>query len=79
MGYPPLVGKTTLYTFLHKDKESGGDLYCHTRHHLKYRHKPLASPAKGKWRRRKSIDERPACIDRKERLGDFEMDLIIGV
>jgi len=45
----PIVGKTTLYTFLHKDKESGGDLYRHTRHHLKYRHKPLASPQKGKW------------------------------
>ena len=29
----PIVGKTTLYTFLHKDKESGGDLYRHTRHH----------------------------------------------
>ena len=63
-----------LYTFLHKDKESGGDLYRHTRYHLKYRHKPLASPQKGK----KSIDERPDCIDRKERFGDFEMDLIIG-
>ena len=56
----PIVGKTTLYTFLHKDKECGGDLYRHTRHHLKYRHKPLASPPKGKWGRRKSIDERPA-------------------
>ncbi len=33
---------------------------------------------KGKWGRRKSIDERPDCIDRKERFGDFEMDLIIG-
>ena len=74
----PIVGKTTLYTFLHKDKESGGDLYRHTRHHLKYRHKLLASPQKGKWGRRKSIDERPDCIDRKERFGDFEMDLIIG-
>ena len=74
----PIVGKTTLYTFLHKDKEGGGDLYRHTRHHLKYRHKPLASPQKGKWGRRKSIDERPDCIDRKERFGDFEMDLIIG-
>ena len=72
------MGKTTLYTFLHKDKESSGDLYRHTRHHLKYRHKPLASPLKGKWGRRKSIDERPDCIDRKERFGDFEMDLIIG-
>jgi len=74
----PIVGKTTLYTFLHKNKERGGDLYRHTRHHLKYRHKPLASPQKGKWGRRKSIDERPDCIDRKERFGDFEMDLIIG-
>ena len=43
----PIVGKTTLYPFLHKDKESGGDLYRHTRHHLKYRHKPLASLQKG--------------------------------
>ncbi len=75
----PIVGKTTLYTILHKDKESGRDLYRDTRHHLKYRHKPLASPQKAKWGQRKSIDERPACIDRKERFGDFEKDLIIGL
>ena len=35
---------------------------------------PLASPQKGKWGRRKSIDERPACIDRKERFGDLSSE-----
>ena len=74
----PIVGKTTLYTFLHEDKALGGDLYQLTRHHLKYRRKSLAKPLKSQWEKRKGIDQRPQCINQEERFGDFEMDLIIG-
>ena len=73
----PMVGKTTLYTFLHQDKREGGTLYLSCRHALKYRkHKLSGVPSK--WAKRKTIDERPRCIDQQSRMGDFEMDTIIG-
>lgn len=74
----PTVGKTTIYTFLHKDKAQGGDLYLHTRHCLKYRRHRLASRPKTRWGKRTPITERPPEVAQKKRLGDFEMDLIIG-
>ncbi|MDO4722685.1 IS30 family transposase [Porphyromonas circumdentaria] len=74
----PIVGKTTLYTFLHEDKALGGDLYQLTRHHLKYRRKSLAKPLKSQWEQRKGIDQRPECIHQEEHSGDFEINLIIG-
>ena len=37
----PMVGKTTIYKFIHQDKENGGELYKHTRHQLKHRSRAL--------------------------------------
>lgn len=74
----PMVGKTTIYSFLHRDKKAGGELYKHTRHGLSYRKRRLAVPPKTDWPKRKSIETRPECIDKKKRIGDFEMDTIIA-
>ena len=73
----PMVGKTTMYNFLHQDKCTGGSLYLSCRHAMKYRKKRLATPHT-KWGKRKPISERPQCIDNEDRMGDFEMDTIIG-
>ena len=35
----PMVGKTTIYEFIHQDKKKGGDLYTYTRHKLKHRNR----------------------------------------
>lgn len=72
----PMVGKTTLYTFLHQDKRAGGTLYRSCRHALKYNRKRLSAPTK--WGCRKSIESRPRLINKEARMGDFEMDTIIG-
>lgn len=75
----PMIGKTTLYNFLHQDKKEGGSLYLSCRHTLSYRkRKSRLSSLPTKWAKRKSISERPECIDKQERMGDFEMDTIIG-
>lgn len=74
----PMVGKTTIYSFLHQDKQHGGDLYLYTRHCLKYRKHRLSARFKTRWGKRRTIEERPAEINEKRRLGDWEMDLIIG-
>ena len=74
-----MVGKTTIYNWLHADKRSGGDLYSYCRYGLKYRRKRLSVPRNSKKRGRyKSILDRPKIIDEQGRMGDMEMDLILG-
>ena len=74
-----MVGKTTIYNWLHADKRSGGDLYSHCRHGLKYRRKRLSEPRNSKKRGwYKSILDSPEIIDKQGRMGDMEMDLILG-
>ncbi len=74
-----MVGKSTLYKWLHQDKRAGGNLYSFCRHGLKYKRQRLAIPKNNKKRGRyKSILERPEIIDKQGRMGDMEMDLILG-
>ena len=72
----PMVGKTALYTYLHLDKKNKGSLYLSCRHALRRRKQRLAAPTK--WEKRKSISQRPICIDQQLREGDLEMDTIVG-
>lgn len=68
-----------IYRFILKDKEKGGRLYLHLRHqHKKYR-KRYGSPARNSpIKNRIFIDERPKIVDEKSRIGDWEIDTIIG-
>lgn len=70
------ISHETIYKYIRKDRENGGELYKHCRHRLKHRKraiagKPIQIP------NRTSIAERPMEADGK-RFGDFEMDTIIG-
>jgi IS30 family transposase len=73
------LGHEWVYRFILKDKEKGGKLYLHLRHqHKKYR-KRYGSPARsGPIKNRIFIDERPKVVDEKSRIGDWEIDTIIG-
>ena len=73
----PMVGKTTIYEFIHQDKKKGGDLYTYTRHKLKHRNRELYN-YKEKIADKKSIDERPAIVSQKTEFGHWEIDLIVG-
>ena len=44
----PMVGKTSIYNFLHEDKRQGGSLYMYCRHALKYRRARLSVPVTSK-------------------------------
>lgn len=69
----------TVYQMILADKASGGDLYTHLRIMRKpYRKRYGSYDNRGRIRNRKSIDERPAIVDQKCRLGDWEGDTIIG-
>jgi transposase, IS30 family len=73
------VSHERIYQFILKDKQNGGNLYKHLRHqHKKYR-KRYGSPNRlGPIRNRRFIDERPIVVDEKKRIGDWEIDTIIG-
>lgn len=69
----------TIYQMILVDKANGGDLYTHLRIMSKpYRKRYGSYDNRGRIRNRKSIDERPAVVDKKSRLGDWEGDTIIG-
>src|SRR3990167_5988659 len=73
------ISHERIYQFLLADKKAGGLLYTHLRHSGKRRKKRYGSKdRRGQIKNRVSIDERPKIVDKKERLGDWEGDTIIG-
>lgn len=70
-----MVSKSSIYEYIHKDKEQGGDLYKHCRFQLKHRRKPVGkyTPIKNSV----GIEKRPVEAD-GTRFGDWEMDLMVG-
>jgi transposase, IS30 family len=75
----PSVSHETIYQFIIDDQKSGGELYKHRRLGHKKRRKRLKNnDRRGTIPNRVSIDERPVLVDNKERVGDWEIDTIIG-
>ena len=57
----------------------GGNLFKHLRHQQKKYRKRYGSPKRqGPIKNRHFIDERPKIVDEKARMGDWEIDTIIG-
>lgn len=67
-----------IYQHVYADKRQGGDLYQHLRCQKKRRKRYGKYDRRGQLRNRKSIDQRPAIVADKARLGDWEADTIIG-
>lgn len=73
------ISHERIYQFISEDKKSGGELYKHLRHSGKKRKKRYGSKdRRGQIKNRVMIDERPKTVDKKERIGDWEGDTIIG-
>jgi len=75
-----MVSHERIYQFIYQDKARGGGLYKHLRVASKKYRKRYGS---GKNKRsiikeRVSIDLRPDYINNKERIGDWEIDTIVG-
>lgn len=69
----------TIYAFILDDKESGGLLYKHLRTKgRKYRKRGALKDRRGQIIDQINIGERPEEVDKKERFGDLEIDLVIG-
>ena len=73
------ISHQTLYSHIWKNKKQGGDLYLHLRRQgKKYLHRINGKSCKGQIIGRVSIDERPQVVDEKTRIGDWEIDTVIG-
>lgn len=69
----------TIYQYLLKDKQAGGELYRHLRHQNKtYRKRYGSANNRTGIPHRVDIEERPAVANNRERVGDWEGDTILG-
>jgi len=67
-----------IYQYILMDKHAGGNLHRHLRCQKKRRKRYGSYDRRGKLKNRVSIDQRPAIVDTRQRLGDWEVDTIIG-
>jgi len=73
------ISHETIYQYLLRDKKSGGELYKYLRHKNKsYRKRYGSSDKRGEIPNKRSIEDRPSIVEEKNRIGDWEIDLIIG-
>lgn len=73
------VSAERIYQHVWLDKKLGGTLYTHLRNNGKtYRKRGAAKDKRGQIVGRIGIEKRPIEVDQKQRIGDTEIDLIIG-
>ena len=72
------VSHEWIYKYVLKDKQTGGSLYLHLRCKKKRKKRYGSNERRGILKNKVSIDERPAVVDTRNRLGDWEADTIIG-
>jgi IS30 family transposase len=74
-----MVSHETIYRYIWLDKKNKGTLYKNLRSQgKKYKSRSLKTDKRGQITARKDIQERPKEVDKRERLGDLEIDTIIG-
>jgi IS30 family transposase len=76
--YQVQVSHEWIYQYILSDKQAGGDLYKHLRCQKKRRKRYGNRDRRGRLPNRRSIEERPEIVDLRQRIGDWEVDTIIG-
>lgn len=73
------ISHEAIYQHIYRDKAKGGLLHLHLRHRCKsYRKRSLGRERRGTLKNQVMIDQRPAIVDQRSRIGDWEMDTVIG-
>jgi len=67
-----------IYQYVLQNKQAGGDLYRHLRCQKKRRKRYGKYDRRGKLPNCRSIEERPAIVNARKRLGDWEVDTLLG-
>ena len=74
-----MVSHETIYQYVWQDKKSKGKLFEHLRSRgKKYKSRSIKTDKRGQIIGRKGIETRPKEVEKRERLGDLEIDTIIG-
>ncbi len=72
------VSHEWIYQYILKDKSQAGDLYTHLRLRKKLRKRYCSQNRRGMILNRVSIEKRPEVVDQHSRIGDWEIETIIG-
>ncbi len=72
------ISSETVYQRVYADKQSGGLLWKHLRCQKKRKKRYGKMERRGQIPNRQSIEDRPAIVDERKRIGDWEADTIIG-
>jgi IS30 family transposase len=74
-----LISHESRYLHIWADKRAGGDLFTYLRHQgKKYNKRRNGKSTRGRVKNLVSIDDRPQVVDDKSRIGDWEIDTVIG-
>ena len=73
-----IVSHECIYQHILKDKRQGGNLYRHLRCQRQRKNRYGTYSRLGQIPNRVSIDQRPPIVESKSRIGDWEVDTIIG-
>jgi len=69
----------TIYRYIYTNKSNGGKLYKYLRHkNKKYHCRSNDYQARGTIIDRVMIDKRPKIVEKKNRIGDLEIDTVVG-
>lgn len=75
----PVMSHETIYKWIWADKKRGGTLWRHLRGARKQRRKRYrAYDSRGRLAGKKMIQTRPAIVERRKRIGDWEIDTVHG-
>lgn len=73
------ISHEQIYLHIYMDKAKGGDLHTYLMRKKKYRkRKGAGRDCRGQIRDRVGIDKRPAVVDELSRIGDWEVDTVVG-
>lgn len=73
------ISHETIYQHIWKDKKKGGKLHIHLRHGRKlYLKRSGSYKGRGRIPGRIDISSRPKIVDKKKRIGDWEIDTVLG-
>jgi len=72
------VSHETIYQYIYAEKRAGGSLHKHLRCQKKRRKRVGTYDRRGMIPNRVSIEVRPVVVETRSRLGDWEIDTIIG-
>ena len=72
------VSDQWIYEYIHRNQAKGGDLYENLRRKGRPYRNGKFRPYRGNIKDRISIEERPEIVDKRLRIGDWEVDSVIG-